>query len=170
MDVQEKWWHRLVKIALIGGCASFTIIAVGASVTAWQKSRTYHSFEEAHWDTSKPGSLCRVTLYSEQLGASVSCGDYYKPIDMFEALLAAKRIGDSQEFRQSSEFQQGRAIESYLSKQPQHYRHGSEIAMDNVLISTGIALGLSAVMWLLAFGLWRALLYVAHGPRARLTR
>lgn len=170
MEVQEKWWHRLVKIGLIVGCSLFTLVAVGGSATAWQKSRTYHSFEEAHWDASDPGSLCRVTLYSEELGASVNCGDYYKPIDLFEALLAAKRVGDSQEFRQSSEYQQGRSIEAYLSKQPQHYRYGREIAMEKVLLATGIAFGLSAALWLLAFGFWRALLYVAHGPKARLIR
>lgn len=170
MDVQEKWWHRLVKISLIGGCTAFTLVAVGVSVTAWQESRTYHSFEESRWDTSKPSSLCRVTLYSEQVGASVQCGDYSKPIELYEALLAAKRVGDSPEFRQRSEFQQGLSVEAYLSKEPQHYRYGSEISMNNVLISTGVALGLSAALWLLAFGFWRALLYVAHGPRARLIR
>lgn len=170
MEVQEKWWHRLVKIGLIIGCSLFTLVAVGASVTAWQKSRTYHSFEEAHWDTSQESYLCRVTLSSEQGGAYVSCGDYHKPIDLFEALLAAKVIGDSAEFRQSSEYQQGRSIQAYLSKQPQHYRYGHEIVMENVLLATGIALGLSAALCLLAFGFWRALLYVAHGPKARLIR
>lgn len=42
--------------------------------------------------------------------------------------------------------------------------------MQNVLTATGIALGLSAALCLLAYGLWRALIYVAHGPNSRLIR
>lgn len=170
MEVREAWWHRLVKIVLIGGCAVFSLTAVALSITAWKVSHTYHSFEKGYWDTSKPSYLCRTTLYSEDLGATVNCGDYHKPLELFEALLQAGRIGDSAEFRASSEFQQGRAIQAYLSRQPQHFRYGSEISIVQALTATGIALGLSVVFSLLAYGLWRALIYVAHGPKARLIR
>lgn len=170
MEVKEKWWHRLVKITLICGSAICSLAAIGLSATAWSEVRTYHSFQSGHWDPSKPSYLCRVTLYSEELGASVNCGSYNKPLELFEALLAARRIADSAEFRASSEFQQGRAIQAYLGKQPEHFRYGSELSMRNVLTYGGTAVGVSVALWLLAYGLWCALLYVAHGPHVRLIR
>lgn len=167
MDVQERWWHRLVKIALAG---AVLLVAAGGlllSINTWEEYRQRHSWDR-DWDTSLVSKPCQITPYSEELGASVNCGGLYRPIELFDAMTKARVIQDYQEFRDASEYQQALAMAAALEKWPQRYWEGSVFSPQRVWTSLGWLLLACLIAAGLAYLVWRLLLYVAHGPKAKL--
>lgn len=169
MEIQERWWHRLVKILLIGTVVCVSLMTLAFSSSMWSPYTTRHSWDK-EWDNPAEAKQCAVSVYSEQLGAGVNCGSIYKPVDLFNELVASGFIRDMPEFRQASEYQQGRAMDALLTKTPQYYWSGNVFSPKGLLFSIGLSLTVLAVLGALAFGLWRSILYVAHGRGARLIR
>jgi hypothetical protein len=169
MDVQEKWWHRLAKITLAGAVVLASLLTVAVGSTTWNEYRERHTWD-ADWDPSLPAQDCTITLYSEEVGAGAYCGGLFKPIDVYNAMVAARVIQANPDFPRQSEYRQGLAMDATLTRQPQQYWSGSEFSKTRMWTSLGTAFMAFLLYVGIAYGIWSLLLYVAHGPKAKLVR
>ncbi|TDB26831.1 hypothetical protein ATCM_03750 [Stenotrophomonas sp. ATCM1_4] len=169
MEIIESWWHRLTKIALIGGVVMASLATLAVSAVTWAPPASTYSWNSVTEDTG-PWTPCSITTYDSPPASTVICGDLYSAEALYYSLVEAGKIADTGEFGALSEHDKAKTMADFLARYPQTYRTDPKLSPRNVALSAGAFLLAVVLSGLLAAGVWRVILYIVHGGGAKLVR
>lgn len=170
----EAWWHRLLKVIL----GFFVVLAVVISaLLASEHSWTYTRYYSWH-ASGIPAELlpastkCEITLYSDAVGTISGCGDFYRPEQLIEDLIAQGKLNRRQYYGGAWRPARYTATDAYQLAQTYDYRAAGRQEFSATLAKEAavwvvMTLLLASVV---AYAIYRGALYIVHGGGTKIVR
>lgn len=167
MEVVERWWHRLIKVALV--MQFFAVMIVGAFFAYHMSSEWKQSYSwQANWQ-ERPGAVpCEVLIFESLRSSSVSCKGIYTARALADQMVADGFISSTNQLGGQDDYALAVGLEKLLRDHPSRSWGGSEFSAKRATIGVGVLLLILVLDVILAVATWRLLIYVFHGRGARL--
>ncbi|HDS1140117.1 TPA: hypothetical protein QDZ75_004194 [Stenotrophomonas maltophilia] len=169
-EVEEKWWHRLFNVLAGLFWLFLTLVAI---YLAWEGSRTHeYSYSwQPSYKSQGVESKCWAVSYPETASSIAYCGDFTKASDIVNSMVSSNFITRPEQIPSPrNEYSDARVIESIEKKAELKYSSYMKTDRSELLEGLFYAGLFSAIVWGSLLGVYKALIYIVHGPRVRLVR
>lgn len=169
--VQERWWHRLLKVGLLLVNVLVVVVSLATAYDSSKEYKHYYSWRPGGIppELIGPGESCSATTYPAiEDGSISSCGTFYKPSEFLDELVASKRIQRSSIPSPRSELSDAYTAQALFNTGD--YRHVGRLEWSPERAVTAFFGAVVAVFVCLLVSLvfFKLVLYIAHGSGARL--
>lgn len=168
MEVAERWWHRLIKVALV--MQFIAVMLLGAFFVFHMSSEWKQSYSwQSTWQ-ERPGAVpCEVHIFESLRSSSVSCKGVYTARALAEQMVADGVISSTEQLGGYDDYAIAVGLDKLLRERPSRSWGGSEFSAKRASIGAGALLLFLVLDALVAIAAWRLLIYVFHGRGARLS-
>jgi len=167
-EVPQKWWHRLLLVALTLIVASVALTSLTLAINASFVWRTHFSWEKDYVHSPKE-RRCEVIVFQHMGETSLTCGFLTNPSDVLELLSKAGAAPPIYKYVEN-EYGAGVQLKSILDRERYVAYSERPFSWEEFAPGFGKAVLATGFTAFLAWALYVLVLYVVYGARVKIVR